>query len=235
MLNWLYGTNRYPASGGDPGQPGSLCQEYPGSVDGIKDCSPAFNRRRTAAGLDSQGLGSDAHELESLDKDRECRGVESFEEQAQTREAVSADAPDRARGGTALRAIASGIWPEPGPLGWPHLGRALKTSVRVETEGAAGPNVDASAGISLETGQLFVSAGPGGRSEAVSPRVKKNFRIWVLGRRWFFKMKRVLPCIPGWDGGGPREDILFASLPPANITSGLIFRVGWHRFWDDTE
>jgi hypothetical protein len=48
-------------------------------------------------------------------------------------------------------------------------------------------------------------------------------------------MKRVLPCIPGWDGDGPREDILFASLPPVNITSGLIFRVGWRRFWDDTE
>jgi hypothetical protein len=48
-------------------------------------------------------------------------------------------------------------------------------------------------------------------------------------------MKRVLLCIPGWDGGGPREDILFASPPPANITSGLIFRVGWPRFWDDTE
>lgn len=235
MLNWLYGTDRYPASGGDSGQPGSLGQRYPGGMDGIEDCGPALNRRRTAAGLDSPCLGSDAHELESLDKGGECRGVESLEEQAQAGKAVSADTSDGPRGGTTIRAIASGIWSEPGPVGWPHLGRAPETPVWVETEGAASPDVDASAGLLLETGQLFVSSGQGGRSEALSPRVKKNFKIWVPGRPWYFKMKRVLHCIPGWDGGGQSADILFASRLPANINSGLIFRAGWPRFWDGTE
>ncbi len=226
MLNCLHGTNRYPASGSDSGKTRGLGQRDPGGVDGVKDCGLVIDRRGTEARLDSQGVGFDTHEFKSLDKGCECRGIGSLEEQAQAGEAVSADAPDRARGGTAFGTITAGIWLESGPLGWPHPLRASKTPVRVETEGAASPDVDAPAWISIETGQLFVPSGQDGRSETLSPRIKKNFGIWVLGRPWFFKMKRDLPCIPGWGGGGPREDILFASRPPVNIKSGSIFRAG---------
>jgi hypothetical protein len=47
-------------------------------------------------------------------------------------------------------------------------------------------------------------------------------------------MKPDLPCIHDWDEDGRREDILFASPRPVNISNGLISLVGWHRFWDAT-
>jgi hypothetical protein len=92
--------------------------------------------------------------------------------------------------------------------------------------------MDASIGISAKTSQLFLSLSSSRRGEAISPGFKKNFKIWGLGRRWFFRMKQGSACIPDWGGGGLREDILFASRQRANTSSVLICRGGWRRFWD---
>lgn len=234
MLYCQDGTCRHTSSGGDPGKPGGLRQGSPWGLAGIEDRRPSSDRRRAAAWLDGPGFRADAHELEPLDPGGKYKRVESPEEQANTRAPVSVDTADCTGSRTAFRAIAPRFWPEPGTLGRPHSRRTLKAPVRFETESAASPDLDAPTGISLKTGQLYVSSSPCGRSEAVSQRVKKNFKIWGLGTRWSFRMKRDSLCIPAWDGDGRREDSLFAFPRPANISSGLIFRVGWRRFWDDT-
>ena len=234
MLDCLYGAYRYSSSGGDPGQPGGFRQRCPRSLDGVEDRRPSSDRRRAAAWLDGPGFRADAHEPKSVDPGGKCGWVERLEEKTDPRTPVPADAADCSGGRTAFRAIATRFWPEPGSLGRPHRGRTLKAPVRDEAESAASPSLDAPTGISLKESQLCLSSSPGGRNEAVSPRVKKNFKIWGLGKQWSFRMKRDLRCIHDWDEDGRREDILFASPRPANTSNGLISRVGWHRFWDAT-
>jgi len=233
MLSCRYGSKRRRPSGGDSGKPGGLGKEYPRGLAGVEDCRPSSDRRRTAARLDCPGLRPNANEPEPLGSGGKRRRVESLEEQTETRAAFPINGSDCSRSRAPFRAIAAGVRPKPSPLGRPDSGRTPKAPVRGETESAASPEMDASAGISPKAGQLCVSPSPGGRDEAVSPRVKKNFKIWVLGKRLSSRMRPALPCILGWDGDGQREDILFASLPQVNIARGLIFRAGWRLFWDD--
>ena len=233
MLNCRYGAHRHRSSGGDSGKPGGFGQEYPRGLAGVEDRRPSSDRRRTAARLDSPGLGTNTNESEPLDSGGKRRRVESLEEQTETRAAFPVNDSDGRRSRAPFRAIAAGVRAKPSPLGRPDSGRTPKAPVRGETESAASPEMDASARISPEAGQLCVSPSPGGRDEAISPRVKKNFKIWVLGKRLSSRMRPALPCILDWDGDGQREDILFASLPQANIARGLIFRAGWRLFWDD--
>jgi hypothetical protein len=232
MLKCRYGASRYPSSGGDPGKSGGLFRGPSRRLAGIEDSGTSFNRRRAAAWMDGSRSRLNPHELESLDPGGKFGRLESSEEQADPWAAVTIDTPDRPGSGAAFGTVASGFWPKPGSLGRSHARRTPKTSVWIEDESAAGPEMDAPTGISLKTSQLFVSSGSGRGSEAVSSGVKKNFKIWGLGRRWFFRMRRGLACIPGWDGGGSRKDTLFASRRRANTSNVLICRGGWRRFWD---
>jgi hypothetical protein len=197
---------------------------------GVEDCGASFNRRRTEAWMDGPCFGLDAHELESLDPGGKLGWIGSPEEQADSGAALTCDASDCPGSGEALRPVASRIWPKPGSMGRAHARRALKATIRVEDESAAGPEMDASIGISAKTSQLFLSSSSGRRDEAISPGVKKNFKIWGLGRRWFFRMKQGSACIPDWGEGGLREDILFASRQRANTSSVLICPGGWRPF-----
>jgi len=231
MLSCRHGACRYSSSGGDPGKPGRLCEGRSRRLAGVEDCGASFDRRRTAAWMDGPRFGLDAHELESLDPGGEFGRTESPEEQADPWAALTDDASDSRGSRAAFGPVASRIWPKPGSVGWSHAGRAFKATIRVEDESSAGPDMDASIGISAETSRLFLSSSSGHRGEAISPGVKKNFKIWGLGRRWFFRMKQGSACIPDWGGGGLREDILFASRQRANTGNILICRDGWRRFW----
>gem|GEM_PF-3330353 len=234
MLNCWYGTYRHPSSGGDPGEPGGLRQGHARGLDGVEDCRPSFNRRGATARLDFPGFRADTYEPESMDSGGKCRRVKSPEEQTDPGTPVPADPADRPGGGTAFRAIPSRFWLEPVSLGRTDSRRALKTPLWFETESATSSSLDAPTGLSAKKSQLCLSSSPGGRSEAISPGVKKNFKIWGLGKRWSFRMRRGSPSIRDWDGDGPREDILFASPRPANIDNGLISRVGWLLSWGVT-
>ena len=232
MLDCRYGANRYSSSGGDPGKSCGFCQGPSWRLAGVEDCGASFNRRRTEAWMDGPRFGLDAHELESLDPGGKFGWIERPEEQGDPWAAVTRDAPDCSGSGAAFRPVASRIWPKPGSMGRSDARRALKATIRIEDESAAGPEMDASIGISAKTSQLFLSSSSGRRGEAISPGVKKNFKIWGLGRRWFFRMKQGSACIPDWGGGGQREDILFASRQRANTSSFLICRGGWRPFSD---
>ncbi len=232
MLDCRHGACRYSSSGGDPGKPGRFGEGHSRRLAGVEDCGASFDRRRPEAWLDGPRFRLDAHEFESLDSSDQCGRLESPKEQTDPGAAVTDDAPDSRGSRAASGTVASRIWPKPGSLGRSHTGRAPEAAIRVEDEGSAGPEMDASIGISAKTSRLFLSSSSGHRGEAISPGVKKNFKIWDLGRRWFFRMKRDSACIPGWGGGGPREDILFASPQRANTSSVLICRGGWRRFWD---
>jgi hypothetical protein len=227
MLNCRYGASRYTSSGGDPGKLGRFCEGHSRRLGGVKDCGAFFNRRRTEAWLDGPRFGLDADELKSLDPGHKFGWIERPEEQADPWAALTRDAPDCPGSGAAFRPVASRIWPKPGSLGRPHAGRALKATIRVEDASTAGPEMDASIGISAKTSQLFLSSSSGRRGEAISPGVKKNSKIWGHGRRWFFRMKQGSACILDWGGAGLREDILFASRQRANTSSVLICRGGW--------
>lgn len=231
MLKCEHGTYRYSSSGGDPGKPKGFCQGHSWGLDGFENRCPSFNRRRAETWLDGAGLGADAHEPKSLDSGGKCRRVKRPEEQAQTRAAFSYDAPNCPGSGRSFGAISPEFWPEPGSLGRAHAGRALKTPVRIKDESAASSDLDASTGISFKEGQLCVPSSAGDRCEAISSGVKKNFKIWGLGRRWSSRMRRDLRSTRDWDEDGQREDILIASRRPANISNASIFRAGWPRFW----
>jgi hypothetical protein len=231
MLNCLHGANRYTTSRGEPGKFSGFRQGHSRRWARIEDRGASFDCRRAATWVDGPRSGLDAYELESLDPSSKFRGIESSEEKNDSGPTVALDPPDCPGSGAAFGTVASRFWFEPGSMGRSHAGRAFKAPIRAEDEGAADPEMDASIGISAKTSQLFLSSSPGGRGEAISPGVKKNFKIWGLGRRWFFRMKQGLACIPDWDGGGPREDILFASRRRANTSIVLICRGGWRRFW----
>ena len=148
--------------------------------------------------------------------------------------AVSFDATNCPGSGRSCRAISPGFWPEPSSLGRTHSGRTLKTPVRIEDESATSSDLAASTGISFKEGQLCVPSSAGDGCEAISPGVKKNSKIWDLGRQSSSRMRRDSRSIRDWDEDGRGEDILIASRRLANISNASIFRVGWHRFWAAT-
>lgn len=177
MLNCPHGASRYKTSGGDPGEFGGFRQGHSRRWAGIKDCGTSFDCRRAETWMDSPRSGPDAHELESLDPGRKFGGAESSEEKNDSRPAVALNTPDCPRSGAAFGTVASRFWPESGSMGRSNAGRALKAALRAEDEGAAGSEMDASIGISVKKSQLFLSSSPGRRGEAISPGVKKNFKI----------------------------------------------------------
>jgi len=232
MLNCKHGTCRYPSSGGDPGKPCRLRQDHSWGMDGIEGRCPPVERRRAKTGLDSPGFGADTHEPKSLDSGCECGRDRRSKKQAQTWAAVSANSSDGPGSGTSFGAISPGFWPEPGSLGWAHSGRAFKTPVRIKAESTTSSDVDASTGISLKAGQLCLPSSASERREAISPGVKKNFKIWGREKRSSSRMRRDLRSIRDWDGDGLKKDILFVFRRPANINNALIFRAGWPHFRD---
>jgi hypothetical protein len=231
MLNCRHGACRYPTSGGDPGKSGGFGQGPSRRLAGIEDCGPSFDCRRATTWMDSSSSGLDPDEPESLDPSRKLGRNKGSEEKNDSGPTVALNTSDCPGSGAAFGTVAPRFWSEPGSMGRPHAGGAPKATLRAEDEGAAGPEMDASIGISAKTSQLFLSSSSDRRGEAISPGVKKNFKIWGRGKRWFFRMKQGSACIPAWDGDGPREDILFASRQRANTSSVLICRGGWPRFW----
>ena len=235
MLFCLYEHPRNYSSRGLQRSARGLCPGYSRCQDGAEDCCPSLDLGRSKAGLDSGRFGLDPNESESMGPSCKCEGFGKFEGQDPTRKTFSINSSDCPGGRGAFGSISSGIWIESSALGRSDSSGTLKAAIWLETESAASPELDASAGISFKTGQLYVSSSPGGRGGTVSPRVKKNFKIWGLGRQLSSRMRQDLPCIPGWDGDGRRWDTLFASLRPANMARDLIFRAGWHPFWGDMD
>jgi hypothetical protein len=231
MLYCFYEQPRDHSSRGFQRSSCSFCQGYSRCLDRPKDRGPSFELGGSKTGVDCGRFGFDSHESEPLGPSCKCEGFSGFKGQNSTRAASAINASDCRTGGGSFRAIPSAVWAESSPLGRPNAGGTFEASIRLKIEGPAGSELDAPVGLSLKAGRLYVSSGAKAGGHTVSPRLKKNFKIWGLGRQWSSRMRPDLRSIPGWEGDGRRGDILFASRQPASILRDLIFRVGWPRFW----
>lgn len=234
MLCSSYDVIRHYASRGQQGKLSRFCQEHPRRAAWFENCRFLTSHRRPETGVDGRSFRSDAHEPKPLGPGGKCSGACSLEKQAPARASDPFNTSDFPASRKRSGAIASGVWTKPSELGRPDSGRPLEEAVRAEAEGSASSELDASAWVSDETRRLYVPPSQSGGSQAVSPGVKKNFKIWVLGRQWSSRMRRDLACILGWGGFGPRKDNAFVSRRPVNINIVSTFRAGWRRFWDGT-
>jgi hypothetical protein len=231
MLYCFYEQPRDYSSRGLQRSSCGFCQGYSRCQNRLEDRGRSLDLRRSKAGVDCGRFGFDSNESEPLGSGCKCEGFGSFKRQNSAREASAINFSNCRAGRGPFGAISPDVWVESSEVGRPDAGGTLEASIWLEIESPAGSELDASAGISFKAGQLYVSPGPKGRGDTVSPQIKKNFKIWGLGRQWSSRMRPDLLCIPGWDGDGRRRDILFASRRPANIVRDLIFRVGWPPFW----
>lgn len=230
MLYSLYDIIRHNTSRGQQGKLGRFCQKHPRREGWLENCRLLASHRGPETGLDGRSPGLDAHEPKPLGPGGKRAGTCGPEKQATAGASVPFSASDISASRKRSGAITPGVWTKPGELGRTDSGRPLEETVWDEAEGSASSELDASARISDETRRLYVPPSQSGGSKAVSPGIKKNFKIWVLGRPWSSRMRRDLACILGWGGFGPRKDNAFAFRRPANINIVSMFRAGWRRF-----
>ncbi len=234
MIYSPYDIIRHNASRGQQGKLGRFCQEHPRCEGWFENCRFLTSHRGPETGVDGRSFGFNTHEPKSLGPGGKCSGACSLKKQASARASDPFNTSDFPASRERSGAIASGVWTKPGELGRPDSGRPLEEAVRAEAEGSASSELDASARVSVETRRIYLPPGQNGGSQAVSPGVKKNFKIWVLGRPWSSRMRQDLACILGWGGFGPRKDNAFVSRQPASTNIVSMFRAGWRRFWDGT-
>jgi len=223
-------THSHP-SRGEPRASLGLRSENPGGLYGNQDRGSGADRGGSASGMDLRGLGPEPSKLESLDAQGQRTRVGLLKTSTQTGTSCPFDSPDSsgirgAAGETSFR-----VWAQSGPLGWPHLSGSPPASLWNQAEGPSGAVLDAPIGISTETGQLFLPAGPGRRKQAVPQIVKKNCGPWDPRRPSSLRTKPVSRPILVWGSVGPREGNGFVSLPPANIAKGSMSSVGWPLCW----
>ena len=205
-----------------------------GSSRGVgrdKDCGSIADSRRSAPGLDRPGSGRDADEPEPLDAPGKCPGRGGLKAAAQTGACVPVNAGPRQGFGQGPGKVTPGLRAKSRPVGRAHAGDLFEAPMGNRPEGAASPVLDASVGVSAETGQLQLSASQRRRGPQVPTDPKKNFAAWVGVKRWFFRTRRGSACILAGDEVGPSVDNGCGLPPPAAITPGSIFPVGWHRSW----
>jgi hypothetical protein len=162
------------SSGGKPRASVVRGSASPGSRGGNKDSGFTADTGGSASGMDRRGPGDDAAKFESLDAQGERTGVEG----SGTSKAAGASGSFNLQGASGiarpLRAVPFGVWAEPSSLGRPHSGDPPEASFRNNPEGSAGPVLDAPAGLSTETGWVFVPPRAERRGQAISSGIKKN-------------------------------------------------------------
>ena len=151
-----------------------LGQGYSRGEDRPKNRRSSSDAGRPEAGLDRGCSGVDQNEPESMGPSCESRGLEALKDKTRARKAFSINASDCPASGGAFRAVSSGVWPESSALGRSDSGRTLKASIRPKNESAASPELDASAWISLKTGQLYVSSSPTQEAARFRRELKKT-------------------------------------------------------------
>jgi len=231
MLCFWYDIIRHNASRGQQGKLGCFCQEHPRRQDWFENCRFLTPHRGPETGVGGGSFGFDANEPKPLGPGGKCSRASGLEKQATAGTSDPFNASDISASRKRSGAITPGVWTKPGELGRADSSRPLEETVWDEAAGSASSELDASARVSDETRRIYVPPSQNGGSQAVSAGLKKNFKIWVLGRPWSSRMRRDSVCILGWGGFGPRKDNAFASRRPVNINIVSMFRAGWRRFW----
>lgn len=185
MLTWVHEKSHadVDSSCGHEKAPFSCGRGSPWSLGRPKDSGFAADPGGSAPWLGNRGLGLDTDEFEPVDPCGEPRGLRGFKAQAEAWQTH----PLRAKGSESARdpfgEVASRVWAESRPVGWPHCGGPLKTTLRDNLKSKAGSEVDASPGISSEAGKLLLPASKDPRGPQVPEGFKKNLRRWGRERQ----------------------------------------------------
>ena len=131
----------------------------PGSPYGDKDRGSIADTGGSASGVDRRRVRVDATELKPLDAPSERSRVKGLG----TPEAAWASAADNLKGSAAIRGgfreASFGIRVTASSMGWSHFGGSSEASVWDNLESSPGSVMDASVGISTETGGIHLSSG----------------------------------------------------------------------------
>ena len=131
----------------------------PGSPHGDKDRGSIADTGGSASGVDRRRVRVDATELKPLDAPSERSRVKGLG----AREATWASAAVKLKSSAAIRGgfgeASFGIWVTASSMGWSHLGGPSEASVWDNLESPPSSVLDASIGISLEAGGIYVSSG----------------------------------------------------------------------------
>jgi len=164
-------------SGSKPRASIGLGPENPGSLYRDKDSGSLADFGGSASGVDLRGFRSDASELKRLDAQGKREGGRVSEGGDSAWASPSFKPGNDSGSREEFGEISFGIWAKSGALGWSHLGNLFETSVWDKAESSSGAKLDAPGGVSFKTGQLFLSAGQGGRGQEVPAGLKKNFGL----------------------------------------------------------
>ena len=197
----------------------SLSRGDPRGLGRAEDSRVAAGPGRPAPWVDNGGFGPNPHESKPMDPRCEQRGFRGLKAQAQLWQANALIAQASEGSAGPLGEIASRVWLTSSPVGWAHFSDPLKALLRDKSKSETGSEVDASAGIPNEEGQLLLSSSPSRTGQEVPEGFKKNLTHWGPGRRWFSRTRQALPCTPVWVGGGPEGEGVFAFQLPVNIAS----------------
>jgi hypothetical protein len=130
----------------------------PGSPYGDKDRGSIADTGGSASGVGGRRVRVDATEPKSLDapgKRSRDKGLDPGEA-GWTSPAVNPESTAAIRGGFGEASF--GIWVTASSMGWSHLGGSSEASVWDNLEGSPSSVLDASIGVSAETGGIYVSA-----------------------------------------------------------------------------
>lgn len=123
-----------------------------------KDSRVALGLRGSASRMDNGSLGPNADEFEPLDPCGESRGFAGFTTEAEAWQAHWFRGQGAENHGGAPGEVAARLWAESSAMGWADFGDPLKAALRDNLKSKAGPEVDASPGISAEASRLHLSA-----------------------------------------------------------------------------
>jgi len=174
------------------------------SLDRSEDCCVIVARGGATARVDKRCVGTDSNELKPMDSWSKQARDRNLETQANFGKAESINIQSTESVGKSFGESSTGVWVEPRTLGWPHSGCSSETPIRSCAEGSASPNVDASGGLSNETGQPCVSSRSCRRRDEVPSSDKKNSKRWGRVKPLSSRMNVVLLFIRKWGEVGRR-------------------------------
>jgi len=216
-----------------PRAPFVLCPKNPGGLYWVKDSGFVADIGGSASGVDNRGIGADASEFESMDAQSKPRRGGSLKNKTQAWTPSSIGSEDCLRIGGSVKKVSPRFWDKSNSVGWPDPGGSPESTLWHKDKSASGSVLASSIGLPFKKGELHLFAGSARRSQRVSEGIKKNFKILSLGRLLFLKMKRGLPCIPGWVEDGPNVVCGCVFPPIASTVRGSIFLDGWLLFWGE--
>jgi len=131
------------------------------SPHGNKDRGSIADTGGSASGVDRRRVRVDATELKPLDARSERSRVKGLGtcEAAWASGAVNPESSAAIRG--RFREASFGIWVTASSMGWSHLGGPSEASVWDKLKGSPSSVLDASIGVSTETGGIYVSSRQG--------------------------------------------------------------------------